>query len=228
MIYNVINSISIFCGAFVGRTIGKNLSEDQIHSILVGASLALVILGIQGGVATNNSLLMIASLCIGGVIGAGFDIDGKFQGLGKKLRGLVKNTDDHFTEGLVSLIMIHVVGSMAILGPIAAALDNDPSILIFKAILDFSSSLIFSATYGFGVSLSGVVVLVYQGIIYLIAGLLVPVVTPEVTAEISAIGSVLLVALSLNILEITQIKVSNFIPGIFGPIVYHLIQVLIP
>lgn len=227
MIYVLINGIAIFLGAFVGRTIGKKMNEDQINSIMVGASLALIVMALDSALETENTLLMLMSLAIGGVIGAGIDIDGKFQKLGDSLRKVVKTSDENFTVGLVSVMMLHVVGSMAILGPISAALGGDPSVLLFKSVLDFSSSIIFSAIYGFGIALSGGIVIIYQGAIYILAGLLAPFITLDMTRELTAVGSVLLIAISFNMLDITKIKVSNFLPGILGPVFYYIILNLI-
>lgn len=227
MIYLLINSIGIFIAAFIGEKIGNKLKKTQVSAVTTGASLALLIMGIQGAIETKNSLLVIFSLTIGGVIGSGIDIEGKFESLGDRLLKVVKTGDSRFSEGLVAMIMLQVIGSMAILGPINLALINDPSITILKTILDFVFTIIFSADYGKGVGLSGVVLFIYQGIIFLLAGLLVPFVTPEVSAEISAVGSVIFVALALNLLDITKIKISNFLPGIFGPLVYFVILNLI-
>lgn len=226
MIYNIFNGIGIVLGAFIGRIVGHKLSEEQINTVLIGANLAILVIGIQGAIQTENPMLMIVSLCIGAIVGTALDIDGKFHNFGNRLQSKIKIGDPRYIGGVVQVIMIHVIGSMAIIGPVNAALKNDGSILIFKTILDFTSTLIFSTTFGFGVALSGIVTFLYQSGIYFLASFIAPILTPEVVNEISTIGSVLIVGLSLNLLNLKEIKISNFLPAILGPIVYYFLVLI--
>lgn len=226
MIYNILNGLGIILGAFIGRSVGHKLSEEQINSVLIGANLAILVIGIQGAIQTENAMLMMISICVGVIVGTALDIDGKFHDFGNRIQSKIKFGDPRYTKGVVQVIMIHVIGSMAIIGPVNAALKNDGSILIFKTVLDFTSTVIFSTTFGFGVALSGIITFLYQGAIYFLASFIAPVLTPEVVNEISAIGSVLIVGLSLNLLNLKEIKVSNFLPAILGPIIYFLLGYL--
>ena len=226
MIYNILNGFGIILGAFIGRLVGHKLSKEQISSVLIGANLAILVIGIQGAIQTENAMLMIVSLCIGAALGTALDIDGKFHNLGNRLQSKIKIGDPRYTSGVVQVIMMHIIGSMAIIGPVNAALKNDGSILIFKTVLDFTSTIIFSTTFGFGVALSGFVTFLYQGMIYFLASFIAPILTPEVVNEISAIGSVLIVGLSLNLLNLKEIKISNFLPAILGPIVYYFLGLI--
>lgn len=117
--------------------------------------------------------------------------------------------------------MIQVVGTLAIVGPLNVALMNDPSILIFKTVLDFTSTLIYGAKYGLSVMLSGPLVLVYRAAIYLLAGVVSPFLTPDTIHEMSAIGSALIFALSLDLLGIIRVKTTNYLPAILGPVIYY-------
>ena len=71
--------------------------------------------------------------------------------------------------------------------------------------------------------LSGPFVFVYEMVIYLLAGVLQPLLTPSVINEISAIGSLLIFALSLDLLGILRLKAANFLPALLGPLVYYLL-----
>ena len=180
-------------------------------------------MGIQGAIGTENFILMLISLSVAGVIGTTIDIDGKFNDFGAYLKKTVKIGDDRFSEGLVTVLMIHMVGSMAILGPVNAALKNDGSILILKSILDFVITVIFSTSFGAGVMLSGPITFLYQSIFFFLAYFISPVLTPEVTNEISAIGSVLIIGLGFNMLKLKEIKISDYLFAILGPIIYQIL-----
>lgn len=222
MIYNVINLVAIVLGGIIGGLVGDRIPKKQLDSVLVIAAMCLLVVGFQGAVASENLVLMLISLSIAGIIGTTIDIDGKFNSFGQTLKRVVKIGDEKFSEGLVTVIMIHIIGSMAILGPVNAAIKNDGSILLLKSVLDFVFTLIFSTSFGAGMMLSGPVTFLYQSIFFLLAYIISPILTPAVANEISAIGSVLIIGLGFNLLKIKEIKISDYLPAILGPIIYQI------
>lgn len=222
MIYNVINLVAIVLGGIIGGLVGDRIPKKQLDSVIVIAAMCLLVVGFQGAVASENLVLMLISLSIAGIIGTTIDIDGKFNSFGQTLKRVVKIGDEKFSEGLVTVIMIHIIGSMAILGPVNAAIKNDGSILLLKSVLDFVFTLIFSTSFGAGMMLSGPVTFLYQSIFFLLAYIISPILTPAVANEISAIGSVLIIGLGFNLLKIKEIKISDYLPAILGPIIYQI------
>ena len=222
MIYNVINLVAIVLGGIIGGLVGDRIPKKQLDSVLVIAAMCLLVVGFQVAVASENLVLMLISLSIAGIIGTTIDIDGKFNSFGQTLKRVVKIGDEKFSEGLVTVIMIHIIGSMAILGPVNAAIKNDGSILLLKSVLDFVFTLIFSTSFGAGMMLSGPVTFGYQSIFFLLAYIISPILTPAVANEISAIGSVLIIGLGFNLLKIKEIKISDYLPAILGPIIYQI------
>ena len=71
---------------------------------------------------------------------------------------------------------------------------------------------------GIGVAFSAVAIFLYQGIIAVLASFLSPLLGDAVIAEMTCVGSLLIVALGTNMLNITKIKVMNLVPAIFLPI----------
>ena len=116
---------------------------------------------------------------------------------------------------------------MAIVGSLEEGLTGNADTLYAKSILDNTSSIIFSATLGIGVLFSSVPVLLYQGSITLLAGILKPLLTPDVINQMSLVGNILILGIGLNILKIRTIKVGNMLPAVFLPIIYYLIRILI-
>lgn len=222
MIYNVINLVAIVLGGIIGGLVGDRIPKKQLDSVIVIAAMCLLVVGFQGAVASENLILMLISLSIAGIIGTTIDIDGKFNSFGQTLKRVVKIGDEKFSEGLITVIMIHIIGSMAILGPVNAAIKNDGSILLLKSVLDFVFTLIFSTSFGAGMMLSGPVTFLYQSIFFLLAYIISPILTPAVANEISAIGSVLIIGLGFNLLKIKEIKISDYLPAILGPIIYQI------
>jgi len=131
-------------------------------------------------------------------------------------------------QGFVTASLLFCVGAMAIVGSITSGLTGDHSIIFTKSILDFVAAAMLAVTFGFGVMLSGASVFVYQGILVLLAGLLRPVLeNPAVLAEITSAGSVIIIALGLNIIGVTKVKVANYLPAIvFAPPVWFIAQLI--
>lgn len=75
--------------------------------------------------------------------------------------------------------------------------------------------------------LSGPFVFLYETGIFLLAGILQPLLTPYVINEISAIGSLLIFGLSLDLLGILHLKTANLLPAMLGPVFYYLITMMI-
>jgi len=103
---------------------------------------------------------------------------------------------------------------MSIVGPIESGIAGDNSTLYVKAMLDGITAIIFASQLGFGVALSAFSVLVYQGAIALLSGLIAPYMSELVIAEMSCIGYVLIIGIGLNLMKITKIKLMNYVPGI--------------
>ena len=84
------------------------------------------------------------------------------------------------------------------------------------------SSIIFASSFGIGVVFSAIPLTIYQGGIALLSGVLAPFLTDALINEMSAVGSILIIALSINMLELTKerIRVGNMLPAILVPCVY--------
>ena len=111
---------------------------------------------------------------------------------------------------------------MAIVGALQDGLTGDHSTLFAKSLLDGISSIVFAASLGVGVMFSAIAIFLYQGVIAVLASFLSPLLGDAVIAERTCVGSLLIVALSLNMLNLTKIKVMNLVPAIFLPILLCL------
>jgi len=124
-------------------------------------------------------------------------------------------------EGFVTASLLFCVGALAIVGSLQSGLTGNHEILFNKSILDFVAAAIFASTLGIGVMFSAGLVLLYQGTITLFSQWLAPYLTDIVIAEMTCIGSVILIGLALNMLKITKLRIMNFVPAIFMPILLH-------
>lgn len=148
------------------------------------------------------------------------------RSFGSLLEKKFKNHRGNIAEGFVTATLIFCI-AMSIVGAIESGVSNNNDTLFAKSVLDGISAIIFSSTLGIGVSLSAVVVLIYQGSITLLAGLVANYISMEAITELSAVGGLLVFILGMNVLEITKIKVGNMLPAMFIPVVYFSIMRLI-
>ena len=190
-------------------------------------AVCILIMGIQGSVKTNNFIFMLISLVIGAIIGNGLDLDKKLAHLVEYLQNKVPASSGSSMRGAIALIMLQNIGSLAILAPLNLGLSGSADIMQFKIILDVITTFLFSATYGFAVALSGVVGLVMNTLIFLLSTSLSKVLVPEVIENISVVGSLLIVLLGIDMLEIKKFKIMDYIPALFIPIFWFIIKQLL-
>lgn len=218
----IVNAGAIILGSLVGLLAKKAIPQRMGDLIMTAIPIVVMVLGIQFSIASANILIVIVSLVIGAIVGEWIDIDKKLDNFGKSVQSKLKGKDSNFSVAFVSTTLIYCVGSMAILGSIESGINNHHTILYTKALMDGISAIFFASTLGAGVIFSSISVLLYQGILTILAGYVAPYLSAAVVTEMSATGGILLIALAFTILGIKKIKVANMLPAIFLPIVIML------
>lgn len=217
MFGTAINVTAIILGGIIGLFFGKRLPEKLKSTVIQGIALTVLVIGLQMALKTNNVVIVILSLVLGGVIGESIDIEAGLNRFGKSLEERFSSSDGEgrFTKAFVSTSLIYCVGAMAIVGSLESGLNANHSILFAKAALDGITAIVFTSSLGVGVIFSALPVLLYQGGIVLFAGKLQGVLSEAVITEMSAVGGLLIFGIGINMLEIKHIKVGNLLPGIF-------------
>lgn len=223
MLGTLVNFSAIIVGGIIGILFKNGIPERISNTIMQGLSLCVIFIGISGAIKGSNTLLIIISMVIGGLIGELIDLDNLLQKFGDKIEEKFKGKGIKISEGFVTASLLFCVGSMAIVGSLQSGLEGDHKILFAKSMLDGITSIIFASSLGIGVILSSFSVLVYQGAITLAAASLKAILIQSVVADMTAVGSLLIIGLGFNILNITKIKVANLLPAVFIPIIYQLI-----
>jgi len=232
LIATIINAIAVIIGGFIGTVFGNRIGEKYTNAIMTAIALITMIIGIQSAVVTSNVLIVVICLIVGTVIGTALKIDYRLNNAGDAAKRMLQSTSigkGPFSEALVTASMLFCVGSMTILGSIQAGLNQNYQIILTKSVMDFVSAIAFSSALGAGVIFACIPVLVIQGSITLLAGVVAPYLTAEVVTEMSAVGGALFIGMSINILGLREekIKVGDMLPAIFMPIIYFPIANLI-
>lgn len=226
MLYgSLINAILIIAGSFIGLVLRKGLPEKLKSTIMQGMSLAVILVGFQMALKSEDILVVIFSLGLGALIGELVDIEEKLENLGKWIeKKFSNNSKDDFARAFVTSSLVYCVGAMAIMGALQSGLEGTHETLIAKGMIDGITSIVFTSTLGIGVMFSAAPVLIYQGGITLLAGWLNQFLSPEIIIEMSAVGGLLIAAIGFNILGMVKIRVGNLLPSIFLPII--IMQIL--
>lgn len=222
-----INAIAVFISGIIGIKLANFIEPCYKDAIMKFLPLTIMVIGIESALK-GDTMVVLISIILGVVIGEYFDLEGKLNNFANLLKTkFIKNNDNDFATGFVSGTLIFCVGSFGILGAIEAGVNGDISLLLTKAVLDSLSSLFLSTTLGIGVACSAGVIFLYEGLITLLAGFLAPILTPEILANISGVGGITIVAISLSMLGLVKFKLVNSLPAIVIPVIIGLILNLI-
>lgn len=218
---------AILIGGSIGLVVKKGLSQRLGDTMMKGIGMCLIYIGISGALNGQDTLKLILSVVLGAFIGEGLDLDGKIRWLGQWTAGIFsrkkQQSGDNIAEGFVTASLGFCVGAMTVVGSLQSGLTGNHEMLFTKSLLDFIGAIIYAASLGVGVLLSAVFVLVFQGGITLLAGFVSPFLGDMVIAEMTCAGSVLIVGLGLNLLGVTKLKLMNYVPAIFLPVLLCLI-----
>lgn len=222
----VVNALAVLFGGLIGFLCRKILPKKIEKAVMTGIALCILYIGISGLAAGKNMLVTILSVVFGAILGTLADLDALLTRFGEwatsRFKGKSEDGKQTLSEAFVYGTLIFCVGAMAITGGLDAGLTGNNSIFYAKAVLDGISAVFFAASLGIGIMLSAASVFVYQSAIVLLAGVIKPLLTDAVIAEMSCIGSLLLIVLALNLLGLTKIKLMNYIPAVFLPILFCL------
>lgn len=218
----IVNSAVVLIGSLFGLIIGQRLSVKLNKALMQGIGLVVLTIGISGAIKGEQALVMILSIVLGTLIGESIDIDHRVSEWVQKLSRRFQKNDDssQLAQGFLSATMMYCIGSMAIVGSLESGLLGDHTTLYTKSVIDGITSILLSSSLGIGVALSSLPLLLYQGSLTLFAGLLAPFLQDAIILEMTSVGSILLIGMGLNILEITEIKIMNMVPAIIIPIIF--------
>jgi len=225
----IVNFAAILIGGGIGLLVKKGVPERFSTAIMAGIGLCVLFVGISGALSGGSTINLIISIVLGVTTGTALKIDERLNWLGQKIEQKVSPNGKiegkpSISQGFVTASLLFCVGAMAIVGSINSGLVGDHSVLFTKSTIDMISALILAVTLGVGVLFSAGAVLIYQGLIVLLAHALRPLLESySLIAEINGAGSLLIIALGLNMLGLTKIKVADFLPAIFfAPLVYYV------
>lgn len=222
----IINSAAIIVGGVFGHLFGKILNERIQDSLQKASGICVLFIGIAGAMEgmlklsgssllAGCSMLIVASLALGALVGEILNIEHGFERFGEWLKVKTGNAKDKsFVEGFVTASLTVCIGAMAVVGSIKDGISDDYSILVTKAILDLIIITVMTCSLGKGCAFSAIPVAVFQGLITALARLIKPLMTDGALANLSLIGSILIFCVGVNLVWDKRIKVANLLPSL--------------
>ena len=224
MIATIINVILVLAGSLLGLLFKNRISDRFSTGLNIALGLCVLGIGISSMIKTNNTLCVIICMVIGTLIGEALNIEKRMDSIGEVLRRkLIKGEgNNRFVEGFVTASVLFCVGAMAINGSMEAGMNGNYDIIISKAVIDGVTAITLAAAMGVGVAFSAIPVLVYQGLLTILFGLVGQGIAPEIVTEMSAVGGTIIVGIAINMLGLPKVKfrVGNMLPAIFLPLLY--------
>ena len=224
----IVNTGTVLAGSLLGLLFKKGIPEKVNRAVMIALGLFTLYIGMDGALGAQSPLIVVASLVLGAIVGTLLDIDGAINRLGLWAERRFNRGEGEkvsLAEGFMTASLLFCVGAMTVNGAIEAGVQGKNTLFYTKALMDLCSSMMLAAGLGLGVMLSAAFVLVFQGLLVLLAGWIAPVLTPEAIAEMTAAGSLIMVGLGLNLLGVTKIKVADYLPAIvIAPVICWIVS----
>lgn len=231
MIATIINSVLIVLGTVIGLLMRKGFSEKAKDTVFTATGIISLVIGFSMAIGGSHILALALSIIIGGLIGTSMDIEGAIYRFGEWLRirftlkgkaapeteisgGVAVEGTSSFAFGFLNASVLFCVGAMALVGSFKAGAEGDYDLILTKSVMDGVVAIMFAGAMGIGVGFSALSVLVYQGILTLLAVQIKPYVSPVMLTELSAVGGALIVMIGINLLGLKKIRTGDFLPSL--------------
>ncbi|MCR4676959.1 MAG: DUF554 domain-containing protein [Sphaerochaetaceae bacterium] len=230
MIGVVINCLAVILGTLLGLFAGRNLKEDFKTVVFSCSGLVTVVMGIQMALESENMLILLIALLLGGFCGYLLKIEDRVLSLGSRLEKTFSKKEGNssdFARGFMNASVLFCSGSMSVVGSIQAGTTGELQTILIKSVMDGCMAIVFSSVYGVGVAFSALSILVYQGFFTLAGSYIGPVLGDSGITALSAAGGILLIMIGLGLLKIKEFKNANYLPALlFAPLLTAAVSAL--
>ncbi len=219
-----VNTGAILAGSLIGISAGKYLPDRIKKTVMQALGLSVVLIGLKMALSGKEPIITIGCVLLGAISGELLKIEDGIKHVGEWLKARARSDSSTFVQGFVSASILYLTGAMMIVGSIQDGSTGDANILYIKSLLDGVASIALSSTLGIGVAFSALSVLVVQGSITLLAAKIHFMQNPAVLDAVTASGGLLILGIGANLLELTKIRLANFLPALFYAILWAVVS----
>ena len=214
------NTGAILAGSLIGMSAGKFLPERLKTIVMQALGLSVLLIGLKMALSGNEPIVTIGCVLLGAITGELIKIEQGIKYLGEWLKTHARSNSSTFVQGFVSASILYLTGAMMIVGSIQDGTVGDANTLYIKSLLDGVASVALSSTLGVGVAFSALSVLLVQGSITILASKLLFMQNPALLDAVTASGGILIIGIGTNLLELTKIRIGNFLPALLYAILW--------
>ncbi|MCZ8881164.1 DUF554 domain-containing protein (plasmid) [Escherichia albertii] len=216
------NGAAVIVDGLFGALIGTRIPDRVKTALPLTFGLCSVGLGINLVIKVKYMPAVVLAMVIGAIIGEMFFLEKQIGRVAGTTRGLINRifppvqglTHDEFTEKFVAILVLFCASGTGIFGAMHEGMTGDPSILYIKTVLDLFTAAIFATMLGFSVMTIGVPLIIVQVALAMLAVYILHLITPDMMADFSCAGGLIMVATGLRICNIKAFPVANMLPGL--------------
>lgn len=209
-----VNTLTVLAGSGVGLLLHGRIPQRFRVILFQTIALVTLIIGLKDAMACQNIPMLALGMIAGSMCGEALKIEQRLEGIGDWLRRRTgAGGDSRFVDGFVSASLLFCVGAMTVVGALEAGVERNGEILYTKSLLDGHAAAFLAGALGAGVMAGALTVFTFQGaltLVFMAVGAQLP---DAAVREIGAAGGLMIVAISLNLLELATIRVGNMLPG---------------
>ncbi|MEW6622379.1 MAG: DUF554 domain-containing protein [Bacillota bacterium] len=225
MLGTIVNVVAIIVGSVIGLLFGASFSKSIRSMVMQAIALSVMLIGIKMAVASEQLIIVLLSLVFGAWTGELLNIEGGLERIGKRIEDSIGKAGQgsNVAQAFATASLLYCVGAMAIMGALESGLTGSHSTLYAKSVIDGITSIMLTTTLGIGVIFSAIPVFIYQGLITVTASWMQDFLTESIIIELKAVGGLIILAIGLNILNITKVKVGNLLPAIIFVVLFMIL-----
>jgi len=230
MIATLINCATVLAGSLIGFLFNRRINDRFKETIYTGMGVFTLMIGLMMALETTRILFVGISVVAGGLLGSWWKVEAGILKIGTRLQsrfGGNNGGSTTFALGFLNASVLFCVGAMTIVGSFRAGAEGNYDLILTKSVMDGFMAILLTAAMGFGVAFSVITILIYQGGLTLLAGLIAPHISDLVLSELSGTGGVLVMMIGLNLLKLKEIKTGDFLPALGLILVFTLLEPLV-
>ena len=227
MVATFINCATVLLGSILGLLLNKRVNEKFRETIYTAIGVFTIVIGVMMALETKRILFVGISIAAGGLLGNWWGVERGILRLGELLQarfGGKEKERSTFALGFLNASILFCVGAMTIVGSFRAGAEGNYDLILTKSVMDGFMAILLTTAMGPGVAFSVLTILVYQGGLTLLAGLIAPYVSDLVLSELSGTGGILVMMIGLNLLKLKEIKTGDFLPALAVILLFALLE----
>lgn len=227
MVGTIVNLVAVLIGTVVGCVIKGGIKQRYQEVLFTAMGLAALGIGLENAILnmpkSHYPVLFIVSLAVGALLGTWWRLDERYNNLIKRCGG-----HSQLAEGIATALLLYCIGALSIVGPVMAAVKGDQTMLYTNAMLDLVTSIVFGASFGWGMLICAPILFGWQTGIFLIAKFFsADFFSNELITEIAIVGGFLIATTGITLLKLRSIKTLNFLPALLVPLFFFLVKSLV-